>query len=80
MTSTNIASSGATIIINTRTGGKLYYLCINGGYPIIEDANSIISLSNTKGTTGTVNSVAQTVYTSNSAQINYKATLDLSKL
>lgn len=80
LNTSNIRSSSVTVSINTRTGGTVYYLCLDSGYPIITSADSIIAMDNTKGITGTILSVAQTVYSSNSAQINYVANLDLSKL
>lgn len=73
-------SSSARLSINTRNGGTLYYLCIDSGYPIISDASSIVALSNTKGFTGTVTSVAQTVYTSNTAQINFIGAVNITGL
>lgn len=75
MSSSNIRSSGATITINTRTGGTLYYLCLDAGYPTITNVDAIIALNNTDGYIGTITSVAQNVYISNAAQINYKAIL-----
>lgn len=80
ITSSNIMSSSATATINTKTGGMIYYLCMEAGYPTIDSVDSIIALNNTKGTTGTITSVAQTVYVSNIAQINYLAVANLSKL
>ena len=80
MTSSNIMSSSATVSINTRTAGTLYYLCIDSGYPTITNAQEIIALNNTKGFAGTVTSVAQTVYTSNTAQINFIGTVNISSL
>lgn len=73
-------SSSATVSINTRTAGTLYYLCIDSGYPTITNAQEIIALNNTKGFAGTVTSVAQTVYTSNTAQINFIGTVNISSL
>ena len=37
--SSNIRSTIATMTVNTRTGGTVYYLCIESGYPIIRNAS-----------------------------------------
>lgn len=52
--SSNIASSSATVSVNTRTGGTIYYLILDSGYPVVNDVQSIIALSNTKGIVGTI--------------------------
>ena len=38
MQSKNVRSTSATVTINTRTSGSIYYLCIDAGYPIIKNA------------------------------------------
>lgn len=80
MRSSNVVSSGATLTINTRTSGIIYYLCIDSGFPTISSTDSIIALNNTNGIVGTVNSSAQTVMVSNVAQVNYIAVTNLAKL
>jgi hypothetical protein len=80
MNSNNIVSTAATITINTRTAGTIYYLCIDAGYPLVTSVDTIIALNSKNGMTGTVNSTAQTVSVSNVAQINYIAIANVSKL
>ena len=66
--------------INTRTSGTVFYLCIDFGYPLITDANEIISMINEDGFTGSVESSALNVYNSETAQINYEGVVGLEQL
>lgn len=78
--SSNVRSTTATMTINTRTGGTVYYLCIDAGYPIIDNSSQIIAMSNQNGLTGTVESSAENVYSGQTAQINYRGVVELSTL
>ena len=80
MAATNIKSTAATIVINTRTSGEIYFLCIEAGYPRITEADDILSLANTDGITGKTESVSENVYDSPTAQINHVIDVPVEKL
>ena len=80
MDAKNIKSTSATVTINTRTSGSIYYLCIDAGYPIIDEPNTILQQSNINGVTGKTESLAENVYNSPTAQINHLIDVDISKL
>lgn len=80
LTTSNIRSTAATVTINTRTSGTVYYLCIEAGFPTITSATEIIQMSNTNGIVGSVESEALNVYNSETAQVNYRGITTIEKL
>ena len=80
MKATNTKSTATTIVINTRTSGEIYFLCIEAGYPRIKDADDILSLANTDGIAGKTESASENVYDSPTAQINHVIDVPVEKL
>ena len=78
--SSDIMSTTATMTVNTRTTGTVYYICIDSGYPIRTNASELIAMSNQNGMVGSVPSQAQNVYSGSIAQINYQGVVQLQKL
>ena len=80
ITVSSVASTGAQLEISSLTAGKIYWLCIPVGFPNITNAQDIIGGTNANGISGNSLSVAQTVVSGTTAQVNYYAKSTISGL
>jgi len=75
-----VASTGATLRVNSISAGSIYYLCVGVGYPPVTNSSQIVALSSTLGVKGVANSSALTIYSGSTAQVNFVATITLTGL
>jgi len=75
-----IASTSATLDVNLDAAATVYYLCIPSGYADVIDKEVIKVMNSTIGMTGKATSSSSSVYAGIASQINYKTTLQISKL
>lgn len=76
----SVASTGASLRINSITSGQIYYLCIPAGFPTVNDPSVLISMNNQHGKVGMGVSSALTVASGSTAQVNFVSTADISGL
>ena len=76
----SVASTGASITINSISGGSIFYACLPAGSDAITDASVLTNKSSTIGVVGDTESVAETINQGKTAQINYVSTATLSGL
>jgi hypothetical protein len=58
----------------------IYYLCQPSGFAAVTNNTVIKAMNSTVGFKGTATSSAMSIYTGTSSQINYKATIEITKL
>ena len=80
MSLATVASTGASIKVNSISAGFIYYLCIETGYPSFNNSDDIVKLSNKIGVKGVVNSSALTVSSGKTGQVNFVANVVLTGL
>ncbi|CAM6005527.1 unnamed protein product [Sphagnum balticum] len=76
----SVASTGASININTISTGTIYYLCLPAGSPAITNGSSLVNMTSTTGITGSSTIASQSIVQGQVAQINYYAVVNLSNL
>ncbi len=58
----------------------VYYLCQPSGFPAVTNNDLIKAMNSTVGFKGTATSSAMSIYTGTASQINFKATIEITRL